>query len=70
MFSGCIIVVGNLNMVRGTTITNTDSFNVLESTVTRQSLSNRPLGKFIIGLKLLVLIYDQHRLSQYLLITL
>ena len=46
-----IIVVGNLNIVRGTTITNTDSFNVVESTVTRQSLSNTPLGKFIIGLE-------------------
>ena len=44
-----IIVVGNLNMVRGTTITNTDSFNVLESTATGQSLSNTPLGKLLFG---------------------
>ena len=43
-----IIVVGNLNIVRGTTITNTDSFNVLESTVTGQSLSDTSLSKFLL----------------------
>ena len=70
--STTIIFVGNLNMVRGTTITNADSFNVLESTVTEQLLSHTvpTLGKIIIGLKTLVLIYDQHQLSQYLLIPL
>ena len=49
--STTIIFVGNLNMVRGTTITNADSFNhdVLESTVTEQLLSNTSLGKIIIG---------------------
>jgi hypothetical protein len=48
-----IVLVGNLNLntVRGTTITNTDSFGVVESRVTGQSLSNTPLGKFIIGFK-------------------
>ena len=62
-----IIVVGNLNIVRGTTITNMDSFNFLESTVTGQSLSNACKFIFLV-LNLLALIYDKHQLSWYLLI--
>ena len=53
-----IILVGNLNMVRGTTITNTDSFNVVETSVTGQSLSNTSLGKFIVGFEASITVND------------
>ena len=40
------MVDGNFNLVRGTTITNTDSFNFLESTVSGQSeIPTTPLSK-------------------------
>ena len=55
-------------IVRGTTITNADSFNVFESTVTEQLLSNTSLGEIIIGFEASSTDLWWHQPSQYLLI--